>query len=126
MTDKRTQTWRRDLNDAVRDESGTISFSKIGTMAGQFIAGKYLLEHWEKVILNWDTLTILFSVLIAPELFKKLLNMKYGGVDAPQTVTTTTAAAVTTTTESTDDRSGPSAGQSGKPAPRVPRLRGQP
>lgn len=104
--DNRTQTWRRDLNDAVRDEGGRISFSKIGTLSGQFIAGKYLIEHWEKVILNWDTMTILFSVLVAPELFKKLLNMKYGGSTVEPTTTTTTATAdVTTVTSPSEKRS---------------------
>ena len=102
---------RRDINDLVRDESGRVSPSKIGGIAGQVIAGKYLLVHWEAVIGAWDVLTILLSVLIAPELFKKLLTMKYGGSD-PQ-VTTTTA----TATVSTDARSAPKAGLSGKRPP---------
>lgn len=84
VVERRTQAWRRDLNDAFRDEMGRLSPSKIGSIAGQFISGQYLWVHWEKVISNWDTMTILFSVLIAPELFKKLLNMKYGVKDDPK------------------------------------------
>ena len=43
-------------------------------------AATELLERVEKLCMTlaWDSLTVLFSVLIAPELFKKLLNMKYG------------------------------------------------
>lgn len=110
--------WRRDLNDSVRDEGGKFSFEKVGGLAGQFIAGKYLLEHWEQAIKSWDILTVLFTVLIAPTLFKKLMNMKYGGREDKPTVTTVATAKVETTTESTDARSAPSAGQSGKPARR--------
>lgn len=83
MTEKRHQCVRRDLNDAVRDESGKFSFEKIGTYAGQYIAAQYLVVHWEQAIESWDILTVLFSVLIAPSLFKKLMNMKYSGSSEP-------------------------------------------
>ena len=69
---------RRDLNDLVRDESGRLSPTKIGTLVGQWLAVKLILENGKEIIANWDSLTVLFSVLIAPEIFKKLLNMKYG------------------------------------------------
>jgi hypothetical protein len=75
--ERRHASIRRDLNDLVRDESGGVSPSKVGTLIGQWLAVKLILEYGGKLIDNWDTLTILFSVLIAPELFKKLLNMKY-------------------------------------------------
>ncbi len=91
-------TWRRDINDAVRDESGNLSPSKIGGIVGQIIACNYLIAHWEKVISTWDILTILLSVLVAPELFKKLLVMKYGGKDEPPPITKTVATAEVTTT----------------------------
>ena len=69
---------RRDINDLVRDESGKLSPTKIGTLAGQWLAIKLILENGAVIILNWDSLMVIFSVLIAPEIFKKLLNMKYG------------------------------------------------
>ena len=70
---------RRDLNDLVRDESGGLSPTKIGTLVGQWLSVKLILEHGEKIIANWDSLTVLFTVLIAPELFKRLIRFKYGG-----------------------------------------------
>lgn len=89
MFDRRSGTLRRDLNDLVRDESGALSPTKIGTLVGQWLAVKLILENGKAIIGNWDSLTVLFTVLIAPELFKKLMNMKYGGT--------------TTTTESKTD-----------------------
>lgn len=79
MSEERRQSvLRRDLNDLVRDESGRLSPTKIGTLVGQWLAVKLILSHGSEIIANWDSLTVLFSVLIAPELFKKLMNMKYG------------------------------------------------
>lgn len=69
---------RRDLNDLVRDESGNLSPTKIGTLVGQWLSVKLILENGAAIIANWDSLLVLFSVLIAPELAKKMLNMKYG------------------------------------------------
>ena len=76
--EKRGSALRRDLNDLVRDQSGRLSPTKIGTLVGQWLAVKLILENGSAIIANWDSLTVLFSVLIAPELAKKLLNMKYG------------------------------------------------
>ena len=84
---------RRDINDLVRDESGGLSLTKIGTLAGQWLAVKLIIENGKDVIVNWDSLTVLFTVLIAPELFKKMMNMKYGNGHAGTTVVTTTATA---------------------------------
>ena len=78
MTERRTATIRRDLNDLVRDESGHLSPTKIGTLLGQWLAVKLILQHGSEIIANWDSLTVLFTVLIAPELFKKMMNLKYG------------------------------------------------
>ena len=75
---RRGSILRRDLNDLVRDESGRLSPTKIGTLIGQWLAVKLILENGQDIIANWDSLTVLFLVLIAPELFKKLMHMKYG------------------------------------------------
>ena len=77
MTERRVATLRRDLNDLVRDSEGNLSPTKIGLLIGQWLAVKLVLEHGEKIIANWDSLMVLFSILIAPEMFKKLLNAKF-------------------------------------------------
>ena len=98
MTERRQSVLRRDLNDLVRDESGHLSPSKIGTLAGQWLSIKLILENGAAIIANWDSLTVLFSVLIAPELFKKLMNMKYG---TTTTSTTTESTQISSTTKGT-------------------------
>lgn len=75
---RRGSTLRRDLNDLVREESGRLSPTKIGTLVGQWLAVKLIIENGTAIIANWDSLTVLFAVLIAPELFKKMMNLKYG------------------------------------------------
>lgn len=97
MNERRTATIRRDLNDLVRDESGHLSPTKIGTLVGQWLSVKLILENGSAIIANWDSLTVLFSVLIAPELFKKMLNMKYG--NGTTTTTTNTSSQSTRTKE---------------------------
>ena len=81
-TERRGSTLRRDFNDLVREESGRLSPTKIGTLVGQWLAVKLILQHGSEIIANWDSLTVLFCVLIAPEIFKKMLNMKYGNGSA--------------------------------------------
>lgn len=93
MTEERRQsTIRRDLNNLFRDESGALSGTKIGTLIGQWLSVKLILENGHEIIANWDSLTVLFMVLIAPEIFKKWLNMKFGGDS-----TTTSSSTLTTT-----------------------------
>lgn len=79
VIEQRRSGVRRDLNDLVRDESGKISGSKIGTYAGQYIAGHLLISNSEYVIDRWDSLAVMFLVLIAPEFYKRFLAMKLGG-----------------------------------------------
>lgn len=68
---------RRDLNGLVRGKDGEISGSKIGTYAAQYISAKLLLTA--PVLPTWDVLAVLFLVLIAPEAYKQMMAMKWGG-----------------------------------------------
>ena len=68
---------RKDLNDLVRDEKGMLSPVKIGLLVGQWLAVKLILEHGAEIISNWDSLVVLFSVLIAPDVLKLIVRMKY-------------------------------------------------
>ena len=101
MSERRRSGLRRDFNDLVRDESGNLSPTKIGTLVGQWLAVKLILENGEKIIANWDSLTVLFSVLIAPELFKKLMNMKYGNGHASTTTSSITDSTTRSVTKET-------------------------
>lgn len=96
MTDRRRSGVRRDFNDLVRDESGKISGSKIGTYAGQGLAGWLLYTNAVALIEHWEALAMIFTVLIAPELAKKRMTMKYSAnePDRPEGVTVTTKTSV--------------------------------
>lgn len=78
LAERRTIGLRRDLNDLVRDDEGHLSPGKIGLLIGQWLSIKLILEHGSEIIANWDSLTVLFMVLIAPDVAKKLIMMKYG------------------------------------------------
>lgn len=89
MSERRSPSVRRDLNDLVRDDKGKVSNTKIGTLLGQGMAIKLLWDNGTAIIANWDSLTVLFAMLIAPELFKRLMNLKYGGTTASSETTST-------------------------------------
>ena len=78
--ERRHQKVRRDFNDLVRDEkTNRLSTFKIGGLVGQWLAVKLILEHSTEIIKSWDVLTVLFSILIAPALLRRLVEMKFGG-----------------------------------------------
>lgn len=97
MTERRSGVLRRDLNDLVRDDTGHLSPAKIGLLVGQWLSVKLILEHGAAIIGNWDSLIVLFSVLIAPEMVKKMLNSKYGNGGVTSSVSTTDTSTQTST-----------------------------
>lgn len=88
-TDQRTYGIRRDINDLVRGVDGKISGSKVGTYYAQFLSGKVLLAVTPVNLPTWDVLAVLFLVLIAPEAYKQMMAMKWGGALGTTTVTDT-------------------------------------
>lgn len=77
--ERRTQVLRRDWNDVVRDADGRVSPHKIGMIVGQMVSVHLLLWHTDVVIKMWDVLAVLFTVLIAPEMWKKLMSWRFSG-----------------------------------------------
>lgn len=77
--ERRKSTCRRDWNDAIRDESGRISMTKVGTASAQIMAFYYLAVHWEPLLKSAELLLVVFLILTAPEMLKRLMNLKYGG-----------------------------------------------
>lgn len=86
MIEQRHTGLRRDVNELVRDEHGSISGAKIGRYAAQIISG-HLLLTW--VYPSWDILAVLFLVLIAPEGYTRVLTMWKGQLTGGRQVTTT-------------------------------------
>lgn len=78
-SDKRTASVRRDLNDLVRGLDGKVSAAKTSALLGQGIAAYLLLAYSQTVLERWDSLAILLTILVAPDSFRKVVNMKYAG-----------------------------------------------
>lgn len=96
--DRRTQSLRRDLNDLFRGDDGKLSGSKVGTYVGQGISAHLLLKHTQPIP-TWDVLGVLFCVLIAPEFYKRLMSMRYGGGGSSETRETSEKKTSVTTTK---------------------------
>lgn len=72
-------TWRRNLNDGFLNPDGSFSWAKFFTTCTQTSLLYHLNAHFEALMKSWDSLAVVLVVLIAPEMFKKLVSMKYGG-----------------------------------------------
>ena len=81
--DKRKVSIRRDLNDLVRGLDGKVSAAKTSALLGQGIAAYLLLAHSQTVLERWDALAILLTILVAPDSFRKVVNLKYSAGAKP-------------------------------------------
>ena len=77
VKERRKLSIRQDINDLVRDGYGRLSPARIGLLVGQWLSVKVILEHGSEIIANWDSLLVLFTVLVAPDVLRKLITMKY-------------------------------------------------
>ncbi len=78
---ERRSAIRRDLNDMVRDPEGRVSEAKLWASLAKAIAAYLMVTNSAHIIAYWDALAILLIAMIAPELIKKVLALKY---QAPQ------------------------------------------
>lgn len=77
----RAQLTRRRLNDAwygFGDPNGNFSWSKFIATAGQLAALLQFGVHFETLIKTPESLGIIVTVIIFPEVIKKWVSMKYG------------------------------------------------
>ena len=87
-TDKRHGTLRRNVNDLfMRD--GQVEESKLFAVAGKCASLWLIFQHTSDVLHTEWTLTTLLVFIIAPDIAKKLISMRFGG--APGTVEHTTS-----------------------------------
>ena len=75
---ERRSVLRRDLNDMVRDPEGRVSEAKLWASLGKAICAYLLMYNRDAIIRNWDALAVMLVIMVAPDILKKLLSMKYG------------------------------------------------
>ena len=99
MTERRSPSVRRDLNDMIRDPAGNVSEAKVwanifkGSMVWVF------LHHAAEVIRDWTVLLVFVGALLMPELLKKLMTMKLGKISRVSTTREESNTLTTTTKE---------------------------
>ena len=76
--EKRLHPMRRQLNEAFCSPDGSFSPSKMIAFAGQVVALYHFNDNFVLLMDKWDSLTVILSFIIAPELVKKIVAGKYG------------------------------------------------
>ena len=113
-TERRVSSFRRQLNGAFLDPAGAFSPSKFIAACGQVMALAHFGSSFNLLIDKPESMLIVLAFVVAPESFKKWLNMKYGVTD-PQVTTTTATAAITTAVSA---QVSPNTGQAPKEQPK--------
>lgn len=76
--DKRQSTLRRNINDLfMRD--GQVEESKLFAVIGKVACLWLIFKHTAEVLTTEFTLTTLLVFIIAPDIAKKFLTMRFGG-----------------------------------------------
>ena len=81
--EKRTQVWRRQFNASFQDEHGNVMVAKVIAVAGQVMLLYYTALYFDRMLDKPETLLICLSLVILPDLARKIINAKYGGNGAP-------------------------------------------
>jgi len=76
---------RRQLNEAFCGPDGRFSIGKFLATWAQIVVLGHMGTSWDKLIDKPESLLIVLTILVCPDVFKKFLAMKYGngGSDAP-------------------------------------------
>lgn len=77
--ERRKSTLRRQFNESFTDPQGRFSITKTIAVWAQISVLAHMNRTWDVLILHWDSLAIVLTVLVAPDAVKKLISMKYGG-----------------------------------------------
>lgn len=77
MVERRRSPLRRQLNEALLSADGTASASKLVAIGGQLVVLYYVALHFDALLERWDTLLVLLTFVIAPDICKKLISARY-------------------------------------------------
>ncbi len=76
--EKRKSTLRRQVNESFCSPDGSISPSKTVAVFAQIVLLYHLGKDFDELIKQWESLAWVLTFLVAPDVVKKLLVMKYG------------------------------------------------
>ena len=71
-------TWRRQANESFCDANGNFAVAKAIAVAGQIMLMYYTGRYFPEMIAKPETLLVCVGGIIAPDLLKKFVTMKYG------------------------------------------------
>ena len=67
-----------DLNDLVRSPDGKVAESKVFSVVFKAAMTYVFVASAEKIIMNWEILSVFVVAMIAPDLLKKLIATRAG------------------------------------------------
>lgn len=76
--EKRGSPIRRQWNEAFVGQDGRFSIGKFIAIWAQIVVLGHTGTSWDRLIDKPESLAIVLTFLIAPDVFKRLLAMKYG------------------------------------------------
>lgn len=77
--EKRTQPWRRQFNESFCTPEGHLSWTKTMSNVGQTIACVHFADKFAVLVDKPESMAIVLMFIVAPDVLKKFLTMKYGG-----------------------------------------------
>ena len=81
--EKRRSTMRRQVNEAFCAPDGSLSITKTIATFAQIVLLYHLGKDFTDLIKAWESFAWVLTFLIAPDVVKKLLAMKYGNGSKP-------------------------------------------
>ena len=79
MKERRKSAFRRQVNEAFAGPDGEFSVSKFLAVWAQIAVLAHMNRTWDELLAKPESLLIVLTFLVGPELFKKLVAMKFGG-----------------------------------------------
>lgn len=76
--ERRQHVWRRQFNASFQDEHGNVMVAKVIAVAAQVVVLYYTALLFTELLSKPETMLICLGFLIAPDLVRKTLNLKYG------------------------------------------------
>ena len=77
-TEHRKAVWRRQFNQSFMDEHGNVMVGKVMAVATQTVVLFYMTRDFELLYAKPETMLIILSFLVAPQVIGRLAKLKYG------------------------------------------------